>query len=164
MSKILCNIQYLPEVWENNGTQSVRWVFFFANTHLSVRSPLCRLKSREGTILSMCWGSQMLACNSSFTVFLTTPCRPLIPAMRILEAAITDTDSRNHLIDSINGWVYLGNHIFVYICQCLATIFSKAIFNCSKMLHVLFSVDDKDGILRISLCLRGHEKDVHMQW
>lgn len=53
-------------------------------SHLSVSSTCCRLNSSEGTILSMCCGSQMLACNSSFTVFLTTPCRPLMPDIRIL--------------------------------------------------------------------------------
>lgn len=53
-------------------------------THLSASSTCCRLKSSDGTILSMCCGSQMLACSSSFTVFLTTPCRPLMPDIRIL--------------------------------------------------------------------------------
>lgn len=52
--------------------------------HLSGSSPSCMLNSMEGISLSMCWGSQMMACNSSFTVFLTTPWRPLIPATRIL--------------------------------------------------------------------------------
>lgn len=52
--------------------------------HLSASSTCCKLKSSEGTILSMCCGSQMLAWSSSFTVFLTTPCRPLMPDIRIL--------------------------------------------------------------------------------
>lgn len=53
--------------------------------YLSASSMCCRLKSSDGTILSMCCGSQILACNSSFTVFLTTPCRPLMPDILILE-------------------------------------------------------------------------------
>lgn len=53
--------------------------------YLSASSTCCRLKSSDGTILSMCCGSQMLACSSSFTVFLTTPCRPLMPDIRILQ-------------------------------------------------------------------------------
>lgn len=80
-----------------------RTTVFFKSTHLSVRSPLCRLKSREGTILSMCCGSQMFACSSSFTVFLTTPCRPLIPAMRILQVTQTSFDGQQ---ESTNASLY----------------------------------------------------------
>ncbi len=112
--------------------------------HLSVRSPLCRLKSREGTILSMCWGSQMLACSSSFTVFLTTPCRPLIPAMRILE--VTDTDIKNNLTgDCIYKWmiIFRKSDFCLYSSVCLYFV-CIAIFNCSKMSLCLFSADDKD--------------------
>lgn len=87
--------------WTATRKNPISWHFPLFSSYLSVRSPLCRLKSREGTILSMCWGSQMLACSSSFTVFLTTPCRPLIPAMRIL--AETVADIRNH---PTGNWIY----------------------------------------------------------
>ncbi len=53
--------------------------------YLSESSLSCMLNSMEGMSLSMCWGSQMIACSSSFTVFLTTPWRPLMPATRILQ-------------------------------------------------------------------------------
>lgn len=55
-----------------------------ASAYLSRSSLSCMLNSMDGISLSICWGSQMMACSSSFTVFLTTPCRPLIPATRIL--------------------------------------------------------------------------------
>lgn len=65
------------------------WATAAASTHLSASSTCCKLKSSEGTILSMCCGSQMLAWSSSFTVFLTTPCRPLMPDIRILGNKLT---------------------------------------------------------------------------
>lgn len=52
--------------------------------YLSKSSIFCILNSSEGTILSICWGSHMVALSSSLTVLRTTPWIPLIPAIRIL--------------------------------------------------------------------------------
>lgn len=39
----------------------------------SLPKEACRLNNIDGTILSMCWGSQMFGCSSSVTDFQTTP-------------------------------------------------------------------------------------------
>lgn len=80
---------------------------------LSMPSSCWRLNKSDGTILSMCWGSQIFACSSSLTVFLTTPWRPLIPAIRILTHT-TQTDF-SHIYEAY-GFIY----IWLFLLTCTA--------------------------------------------
>lgn len=83
----------------------------------------------------------MLACSSSFTVFLTTPCRPLIPAMRILGG---DRNRRSEIRIFKWIWLYLANVFSSVLYSSVLPVdlpFSSTIFNCSKTAFHLFSSD-----------------------
>lgn len=78
----------------------------------------------------------MLACSSSFTVFLTTPCRPLIPAMRILEVTEIEaqkSDIVSLVTESTNTLFYLGNLIFVRFLICIPQCSAVTLFNSAKL-------------------------------
>lgn len=93
--------------------------------YLSFCECCCRLTSRAGTICSMWRGSQMFTCNSSSTVFLTTPCSPRIPDTRILNThklhKFTHKHTKYTFISRLWSWV-------LFCCLFYETVHNFGVF------------------------------------
>lgn len=94
--------------------------------YLSFCECCCRLTSRAGTICSMWRGSQMFTCNSSSTVFLTTPCSPRIPDTRILNThklhKFTHKHTKYTFISRLWSWV-------LFCCLFYETVHNFGLFH-----------------------------------